>query len=397
MATVEELQSRIKSLEEELSRERASKSSNTVRHKIEKMSAEVVDSNPYSRLMALKRMGIVDNYERIRDFTVAVVGVGGVGSVTAEMLTRCGIGKLLLFDYDKVELANMNRLFFQPHQAGLSKVEAAERTLRDINPDVQFEVNNYNITTVENFQHFMDRICHGNLQGDGPADLILSCVDNFEARMAINTACNELNQNWIESGVSENAVSGHIQLVKPGETACFACAPPLVVAENIDEKTLKREGVCAASLPTTMGVVAGLLVQNTLKYLLEFGSVSYYLGYSAMTDFFPMMTMKPNPNCDDSFCRKRQQEFKEKEAAKPKEENVEEKVEEVLHETNEFGIELVSDPQEDESTSDVNPPSLPKGLQYAYDVPDPNKTDAAEEVGDTGESLEDLMAKMKSM
>ena len=74
-------------------------------------------------------MGIVDNYEKIREYTVAVVGVGGVGSVTAEMLTRCGIGKLILFDYDKVELANMNRLFFQPHQAGLSKVDAAAKTL----------------------------------------------------------------------------------------------------------------------------------------------------------------------------------------------------------------------------------------------------------------------------
>lgn len=42
--------------------------------------------------MALKRMGIVDNYEHIRDVTVAVVGVGGVGSVAAEMLTRCGVG-----------------------------------------------------------------------------------------------------------------------------------------------------------------------------------------------------------------------------------------------------------------------------------------------------------------
>ena len=35
-------------------------------------------------------------------------------------------------------------------------------------------------------------------------------------------ACNELNQPWIESGVSENAVSGHIQFVIPGKTACFA-------------------------------------------------------------------------------------------------------------------------------------------------------------------------------
>lgn len=92
--------------------------------------------------------------------------------------------QLLLFDYDKVELANMNRLFFQPHQAGLSKVEAAEHTLRysvcgkftfphklqiflliymsclnrNINPDVLFETHNYNITTMENFTHFMDRV-----------------------------------------------------------------------------------------------------------------------------------------------------------------------------------------------------------------------------------------------
>jgi hypothetical protein len=79
------------------------------RKKIEEMSAEVIDSNPYSRLMALKRMGIVENYARIRDFSVIVVGMGGVGSVAAEMLTRCGIGKLIMFDYDKVEIANMNR------------------------------------------------------------------------------------------------------------------------------------------------------------------------------------------------------------------------------------------------------------------------------------------------
>lgn len=268
--SVERLQQRVQQLERELAQERSRRApggsdGGVGRSRIEKMSPEVVDSNPYSRLMALKRMGIVSDYEKIRTFAVAIVGVGGVGSVTAEMLTRCGIGKLLLFDYDKVELANMNRLFFQPHQAGLSKVKAAEHTLRNINPDVLFEVHNYNITTVENFQHFMDRISNGGLEEGKPVDLVLSCVDNFEARMTINTACNELGQTWMESGVSENAVSGHIQLIIPGESACFACAPPLVVAANIDEKTLKREGVCAASLPTTMGVVAGILVQNVLK------------------------------------------------------------------------------------------------------------------------------------
>ena len=99
------------------------------RGKIASMSAEVVDDNPYSRLMALKRMGIVDKYENIRNYSVIIVGVGGVGSVAAEMLTRCGIGKLLMFDFDTVELANMNRLFFRPDQAGMTKTSAAKETL----------------------------------------------------------------------------------------------------------------------------------------------------------------------------------------------------------------------------------------------------------------------------
>uniref|UniRef100_A0A8C3Q172 Ubiquitin-like modifier-activating enzyme 5 n=1 Tax=Chrysolophus pictus TaxID=9089 RepID=A0A8C3Q172_CHRPC len=362
------------------------------------MSPEVTDSNPYSRLMALKRMGIVKDYEKIRTFTVAIVGVGGVGSVTAEMLTRCGIGKLLLFDYDKVELANMNRLFFQPHQAGLSKVQAAEHTLRNINPDVQFEVHNYNITTLDNFEHFMGRISNGALEEGKPVDLVLSCVDNFEARMAINTACNELGQIWMESGVSENAVSGHIQLIIPGETACFACAPPLVVAANIDEKTLKREGVCAASLPTTMGVVAGILVQNVLKYLLNFGTVSYYLGYNAMQDFFPTMAMKPNPQCSDQNCRKQQENYKIKEAAQPKQEEIDQE-EEIVHEDNDWGIELVSETTEDELKAASGPvPDLPVGITVAYTIPNKEENLTAEEtVAESEESLEDLMAKMRNL
>ncbi|XP_071068577.1 ubiquitin-like modifier-activating enzyme 5 isoform X2 [Dasypus novemcinctus] len=369
-----------------------------VRPGVAHMSSEVVDSNPYSRLMALKRMGIVNDYEKIRTCAVAIVGVGGVGSVSAEMLTRCGIGKLLLFDYDKVELANMNRLFFQPHQAGLSKVQAAEHTLRHINPDVLFEVHNYNITTVENFQHFMERTSNGGLEEGKPVDLVLSCVDNFEARMTINTACNELGQTWMASGVSENAVSGHIQLIIPGESACFACAPPLVVAANIDEKTLKREGVCAASLPTTMGVVAGILVQNVLKFLLGFGTVSFYLGYNAMQDFFPTMSMKPNPQCEDKNCRKQQNEYKKKVAALPKQEVVQEE-KEIIHEDNEWGIELVSEVSEEELKNSLGPiPDLPEGITVAYTIPKTQEDSVPGiTVEDSSESLEDLMAKMKNI
>merc|ERR1719232_1611479 len=391
--SVQDLEKRIQELEAALAAAKAGEGGEgPVRDKITTMSSEVVDSNPYSRLMALKRMGIVDNYEKIRDYTVALVGVGGVGSVAAEMLTRCGVGKIILFDYDKVELANMNRLFFQPHQAGLSKVAAAAVTLTHINPDVEFETHNYNITTVENFDHFISRLSTGSMT-NGPVDLVLSCVDNFEARMAINKACNELGQTWFESGVSENVVSGHIQFIQPGTSACFACAPPLVVASNIDEKTLKREGVCAASLPTTMGIVAGFLVQNVLKYLLNFGTVSSYLGYNAMDDFFPKMSMKPNPGCDEYHCVKRQKEREKELEENPVIDLDVETEEAVVHEDNNWGISLVDEDEGDVGAGGSQ--QVATGISTAYSYKEPAPVEEVEEVTeDTGESLEELMAKM---
>ena len=188
------------------------------------MTTEVKDTNPYSRLMALQRMGIVGNYQQIREKSVLIVGVGGIGSVVAEMLTRSGIGKLILYDYDRVELANMNRMFYLPSHEGLAKVEAARTSLQEINPDTDVEAYNLNICTVQNFAHFKASITR--------VDLVLSCVDNYAARMSINRACNDLDRVWFESGVSETAMSGHIQLVVPGETACFACAPPLILTQN---------------------------------------------------------------------------------------------------------------------------------------------------------------------
>ncbi|KAL0928515.1 hypothetical protein M5K25_000400 [Dendrobium thyrsiflorum] len=345
------------------------------RSKVKEMSAEVVDSNPYSRLMALQRMGIVENYERIRDFSVAIVGIGGVGSVSAEMLTRCGIGRLLLYDYDTVELANMNRLFFRPEQVGMTKTDAAVQTLSEINPDVVLESYSLNITTVKGFEVFMESLRRQNPKNSvrddarsAGVDLVLSCVDNYEARMVVNQACNELNQTWIESGVSEDAVSGHIQLLIPGETACFACAPPLVVASGVDERTLKREGVCAASLPTTMGVVAGLLVQNALKFLLKFGEVSPYLGYNSLKDFFPTMEMRPNPQCSNSACLERQKEYllakpvrdalaKAKNEAEASREN-----ESPLHMENEWNISVVDDCEMETFNAPEASDELPEGL-----------------------------------
>lgn len=116
----------------------------------------------------------------------------------------------------------------------------------------------------------------------------------------------------MESGVSEDAFSGHIQLILPGRTACFQCLPPIAVASGIDENSIRRNGVCTASLPTTMGIIAGMLVQNVLKFLLHFGQVSYYLGYSAMNNYFPSDILYPCSECENECCRRLQIEYQDK-------------------------------------------------------------------------------------
>ena len=382
----------------------------------DEMSAEVVDSNPYSRLMALQRMGIVTEYKQIRNKAVAVVGVGGVGSVAAEMLTRCGVGRLQLYDFDVVELANMNRLFFRPEHAGMTKTDAAVRTLRDINPDVEYESYHMNITTVDGFKAFSDSL-KDPTTGESRVDLVLACVDNYEARMCVNQACLEMGQTWMESGVSEDAVSGHVQTMVPGETACFACVPPLVVASGIDEKTLKREGVCAASLPTTMGMVAGMLVQNSLKHMLRFGSVSKYLGYSALKDFFPTMEVRCNPDCDNGECRRRQEAHRARvtspeylaaaaAAAAAAEAEAAAEAAKPLHEENDWGISVDAAAGDDDGEAPAAPATastggqvLGEGIQFS--MPASEKLDSATvdayKVADTGAELDDLMSQLRGL
>lgn len=160
--------------------------------------------------------------------------------------------------------------------------------------------------------------------------------------------CNQFDQIWIESGVSEDAVSSHIQIMVPGQTACFLCATPLAVVEN-NEGTIKREGVCAASLPTTMGITAGFMAQNALKLLLEFGDLAFCLSYNARMDFFQNYKILPNPDCKDKECTKKQEEkrgkegFVEKREKKMKEKERKEKNEAPLHQENEWGIEVMQE------------------------------------------------------
>ena len=160
-----------------------------------------------------------------------------------------------------------------------------------------------------------------------------------------------------------------------------------------------------------MGIIAEFLVQNTLKFLLEFGKVSPYLGYSAITDFFPSMEMKPNPSCTNSMCRKRQSSYqalitskayiektKREEEARLAAEAAE--AAKPLHEDNEWSIEVIED---DGGASNEAEKSLPSGLKY--EMPEADAAAGGDDAEDEGETMaessdanvEDLMSQLNSI
>ena len=78
-----------------------------------------------------------DNLNKIRNKTILVVGVGGVGGYTVASLVRSGVEKIIIIDYDNVDITNINRQIIAFHSTiGKKKVDVLEKMLLDINPDV---------------------------------------------------------------------------------------------------------------------------------------------------------------------------------------------------------------------------------------------------------------------
>lgn len=84
-----------------------------------------------------------NSFEKLKNSSVAVFGVGGVGGYTAEALVRSGIGKITLFDNDKVSLSNINRqIIANINTVGQEKTEAVKDRLLSINPELEIQVYN---------------------------------------------------------------------------------------------------------------------------------------------------------------------------------------------------------------------------------------------------------------
>ncbi len=108
--------------------------------------------------------------QKFTNSTVAICGLGGLGSNIAVSLARAGIGKLILVDFDKVDISNLHRQQYKADQIGRFKTEALAENLREIAPYLEVETHAVCVTE-ENFEALLSE-----------ADIICEAFDRAEAK-----------------------------------------------------------------------------------------------------------------------------------------------------------------------------------------------------------------------
>ena len=118
--------------------------------------------------------------------TVAICGLGGLGSNIAIHLTRAGIGKLILIDFDRVDITNLHRQQYKADQIGMYKTDALADNLREIAPYIELEAHTERITEENAVTLLKD------------ADIICEAFDDAECKaMLTNTVLTELRDKYL--------------------------------------------------------------------------------------------------------------------------------------------------------------------------------------------------------
>jgi sulfur carrier protein ThiS adenylyltransferase len=137
-------------------------------------------------LAALEKRQGVDAVRKLQASTVAVCGLGGLGSNIAISLARAGVGKLILIDFDCVDVTNLHRQQYKANQVGLPKPEALLANLKEVAPYAEFEMHFEKVTT-ENAAVLLAK-----------ADVVCEAFDNAEAKaMLVNTVLETMPSKYL--------------------------------------------------------------------------------------------------------------------------------------------------------------------------------------------------------
>ena len=231
-----------------------------------------------SEIERYQRQFLVDGWdqEKLKSARILMVGVGGLGGISATYLAAAGVGHLRICDSDTVELSNLNRqILFASDEVGKSKVALAAKRLSAQNPEIEIET-------------VADKLSETNARElASGCDLIIDGLDNHSDRLKLNRASFELGIPYVYGAINEWL--GQLSFFNPPKTACLACLMP---------EQLQSPGATPVfgALP---GVIGCLQATLALRYLMtgENPLANALLIFRADTMAFERVTFERRPDC----------------------------------------------------------------------------------------------------
>jgi molybdopterin/thiamine biosynthesis adenylyltransferase len=206
----------------------------------------------YSRQVILKELG-KKGQQKLCEAKVAVVGVGGLGTVSSLYLALAGVGHLRLIDQDIVEMRNLHRqILYTADDLDYPKAEAAAAYLKKINPLTKAEPISENVNS-SNVERLLASV-----------DLVVDGLDNMATRYLINRACVKLKIPYVFGAAI--GLEGNLSVFAPPETPCLECVLP-----NLSDNNLLRcdtRGVLGA----TPGIIGAMQAMEAIKVLTGVGA-----------------------------------------------------------------------------------------------------------------------------
>lgn len=233
----------------------------------------------YSRQIMLPEIGI-EGQQRLLDSRVLIIGLGGLGSPVAMYLAAAGVGELVLVDFDRVDLTNLQRqIIHSTDRIGRSKVESARASLLALNPDCRIHCLDHQLDADELREQAEQ------------ADLIIDASDNFPTRFALNEI-SVATRTPLVSGAAIR-MEGQISVYsgQPGDP-CYRC----LYGEGIEvEQTCSENGVLAP----VVGIIGSVQATEAIKVLTRVGTA--LTGRLLLLDALHMqwrsMKLSQDPRC----------------------------------------------------------------------------------------------------
>ena len=205
----------------------------------------------YKRQTVLPELG-QKGQQKLGSSKVAIIGLGGLGSVAALYLALAGVGYLRLVDQDTVELNNLHRqVLYTLDDLRLPKVEAAAKRISQVNPDVEVDPIPENVREI-NVETILDDV-----------DCIVDGLDNVHTRYLVNKVCVEKRIPYVYAAAI--GIEGYLSVFTPPETPCLACVFP-----DLDDRylpTCETRGILGA----TSGIIGTIEAMETIKILTGIG------------------------------------------------------------------------------------------------------------------------------